>query len=228
MRGIIVGTVVACAALIGLAVFFTVNSSDQGPRLTPIDKQYETRVADGYWKKGAENPKVTVTEYLDFQCPACYVAFPLMQEVYNQTQDIAQFQTKMYPIVSIHDKAKTSARAAEAAGRQGKFWEMHDILFTNQKAWERQTPVQFETTVELYAESLNLNIEQFRRDIQDSSIQDPIDKDVTAGNSLPIGGTPSFLINGQLLQRTPQNVEEFVNLIRQAAGETTASAAPAA
>jgi protein-disulfide isomerase len=217
MRGIIIGTIVACAVLIGGAVFFTVNGNKGGgPRIVALHPSYEQRVADGYWKKGAEDPTVTLTEYMDFQCPGCASAVPLVEDVVRETSDFVQFQVRQYPLTNIHDKAMMAAVASEAVGRQGKFWEMYSILFTSQKEWEGQAPATFRTTLESYAESLNINMEQYRRDVRDGQIEDAITRDRTAGNRLQIPGTPSFAINGELVQR-PTTVEDFVALLKSKA-----------
>lgn len=214
MRGIIIGAVVACVALIGLAVFFTVNSSGGGPRIVALHSTYEQRVADGYWKKGATDPKVTLLEYLDFQCSACGGAEPLVQDVMSEMGTEVQLQVKQYPIVSSHPNAMAAARASEAAGRQGKFWEMHDILFAKQSEWTNLAPATFTGTLEQYAQSLALNMEQFRRDMRDRSLDDPIIRDQTAANRIPITGTPAFFVNGEMLPRTPANSENFKALLR--------------
>jgi protein-disulfide isomerase len=217
MRGIIFATVIACAALIGGAVFLTLNGNKGGgPRIVVLHPDYIRRVEEGYWRKGAENPTVVLTEYMDFQCPGCASAYPLVDDVVRETSDFVEFQVRQYPLISIHDKAMMAARASEAAGRQGKFWEMYSILFSTQQEWSRQTPAAFRTTLEEYAQSLNLNLEQYRRDVRDNSIEDPINRDRNAGNRLQIPGTPAFAVNGEIIQ-TPGTVDDFVQLLRSRA-----------
>lgn len=222
MRGVIIGTVIACIALIGAAVFFTVNGHSSGPRIIPIDSSYTQRVTDGYWKRGASNPKVTLTEYLDFQCPSCLAAAPIVDDAMSQLSDIVQLQVRLYPITSIHANALQAAKAAEAAGRQGKFWSMHDLLFTNQQTWEVQSPSQFKTTLDGFAQNLKLNMDQFHNDEGDSTITDTIDRDQAAANRIPITGTPTFLINGQLLKNFPATADQLIQLLKDAAAQAPA------
>jgi protein-disulfide isomerase len=216
MRGIIIATVIGCLALIGVAIFFTVNSPGAGPRLTPLAEQYTKRVEEGYWKKGPEQPKVTMTEYLDYQCPGCGALSSVVDEAVRQTTEFVEYRVRMYPLISIHNKAQVAARAAEAAGRQGKFWEMHDILFANQQGWESAAPASFRTTVLSYAESLQLNSEQFKQDLDDQNIDEAIDRDKTAGNRIPVQGTPTLLINDRVITNLPQTAEELVKLLTDA------------
>lgn len=218
MRGIIIASIVGCAALIGLAVFFSLNSSGSGPRILPLDTTYEQRVTDGYWKRGAENPKVTLVEYLDFQCPACQAMSTIVEQATAQTADFVQYQVHIYPLIQIHDKATAAAKVAEAAGRQGKFWQMSTLLFAHQKEWEAQIPLTFKTTAEGYATNIGLNLEQFQRDVNDSTINDAVDRDVAAGNRIPVQGTPTFIVNGQVLTSYPTTVEEFVAMLKTAGG----------
>jgi protein-disulfide isomerase len=217
MRGLIIATALGCAALIGIAIFFTVNSTGQGPRSVPISPRYEQRVSDGFWKRGASEPKVTVLEYLDFQCIPCQAVSGLVDEAFRQTQDIAQFQIRLYPVTDNNDKALLVARGAEAAGRQGKFWEMSNILFANQAEWIKTTPDAMKATLETYAQTLHLSADQFRSDMGDRALEEPIDRDRAAGNRLPIEGMPTFVINGEVVNNFPQTADALVALIKAAA-----------
>ncbi|HSI20725.1 MAG TPA: thioredoxin domain-containing protein [Verrucomicrobiae bacterium] len=219
MRGIIICAVLACIAIIGSAILFTLNSSGGGPRVVPMHSSYEQRVADGYWKKGAEQPKVTFLEYLDFQCVPCRAASPMIDEAYTQTRDFVQIQNRIYPITLNHPLALQAARGAEAAGRQGKYWEMHDNLFVNQPLWEKQSSEAFKGTLDSYAKAFNLNIEQFHRDLKDATLDEPIDRDMAMGNKIPLQQTPLFFINGKVVETFPANSTELVEILKKAAAE---------
>ena len=85
------------------------------------------------WVKGSADAPVTLVEYTDFQCPACGAYYPLIKQLTEEFGDKVRVVIRHYPLIEIHKNALSGARAAEAAGRQGKFWEMYDILFSNQK-----------------------------------------------------------------------------------------------
>ncbi|MCC2631606.1 MAG: nhaA2 [Patescibacteria group bacterium] len=217
------GAIVFCLALIGLAYYVsTTQVSSGGPRILELDPSYTKRIEQGGWVKGTENPQVTVIEYGDFQCPACYVANPYVREAVDQTSDITRFVYRHYPLSQIHDKALVAATAAEAAGRQGKFWEMHDLIFSQQNNWNAAAPSSFRKTLEEYAKTLGLNIEQFQKDMKDTKIVDQISNDRKAGDELPVQGTPTILINGKLYDKVPSSTQELVTAIRAAATQTNA------
>jgi protein-disulfide isomerase len=218
MKAAIVVAVAFCVALIGTAFYLALHQSTHtGPRTVSLDKSYSDRVSSGYWAMGSAAPKVTLTEFADFECPACKLMSPIIQQSMDATKDIAQLQFRIYPLVNIHPNAQQAAEASEAAGRQGKFWAMHDILFANQDAWKSLPGSDFSATLENYANQLHLNIAQFKQDVADSTIGDQIAKDVAAGNAVSLQGTPTMLINGQKLDKLPQSSEELIKLLQQAA-----------
>jgi protein-disulfide isomerase len=94
-------------------------------------------VAQDDWVKGNKDSKVIVVEYSDFQCPACAAYFPMVEQVMDEYKDKVAFVYRHFPLTSIHPHAEPMARAAEAAGKQGKFWEMYELIFKNQNAWSR-------------------------------------------------------------------------------------------
>ena len=219
MRGILIATTLGCVALIGMAIFFTVNNRGGGPRTVALSETYNQRVSDGYWKRGTATPKVTVLEYLDFHCATCAQVATIVDETYQQTKDIAQFQVRLYPLFNLHNKARVTARAAEAAGRQGKFWDMYTLLFTHETSWDGADPETMRDTISQYADALNLNIGQFNTDMQDGSLDEPVDRDIAAGNRIPLQDTPTFLINGTVVAGIPATSEEFVTLIKNTAAQ---------
>jgi len=205
MKGLIIAAIVLCAALIGGGIYFTLKPVAQGPRTVPISAAYADRLSTGYWSTGATNPKVTVTEYADFQCPACQVLSAPLNQAIAQFPDTVQLQFRDYPIENKHDKALFGAEAAEAAGRQGKFWQMHDLLYANQTSWESDTVLQFKDVVYGYAKQLGLDVNQFKRDVADKSINDAINKNIADGNAINLQATPTILINGTMLDEAATN-----------------------
>lgn len=167
-------------------------------------------------KQGAGNKKVTLIEYGDFECPACAAYYPLVKEVKAKYKDDITFQFRHFPLVQIHRNAMSAHRAAEAAGNQGKFFEMHDMLYERQQSWKAETnptPV-----FEGYATELGLNVEQFRREAASGVINDIINADIKEGQAADATATPTFVINGKKIEN-PRDPEGFFKLIDEAIKE---------
>lgn len=147
--------------------------------------------------RGAGNKKVTLVEYADFQCPSCAAYFPILKSAKEKYGDDITFQFRHFPLTQIHPNAMAAHRASEAASKQGKFWEMHDLLFERQQAWAQATNAA--QVMEDYATELGLNIDQFKQDYQSSQINDVINADIAEGGKLKVSGTPTFFLNGEKL-----------------------------
>lgn len=161
--------------------------------------------------KGAENGTVTLVEYSDLQCPACKSFAPLVSQLIEQNSDTVRFVYKHFPL-SQHEFASEAAYAAEAAGLQGKFYEYHDILFAQQDTWSAEGDV--EKSFLAYAEELELDLEQFKKDMASDNVKTKVEKDQLSGVAAGVDSTPSFYLNGKKL-RTPGTLEEFQGLIDQ-------------
>jgi protein-disulfide isomerase len=159
--------------------------------------------------KGNMNAKVTLVEYSDFQCPACAAYAPLVAQLMKEHGDNLRLAYRHFPLPQ-HPNARVAAIAAEAAGRQGKFFEMHDMLFELQREWVSSVDpaVQFLT----YAQVLGLDKVRFSADSVSQETRAKIDADFAAGRNLGIRGTPTFFLNGKLVAN-PRNYEEFKSLI---------------
>lgn len=168
--------------------------------------------------KGNKDASVTLLEYSDFQCPACATYEPLVQQLHEEFPDTLKIVFRHFPLTTIHKNAMISAKAAEAAHRQGKFWEMHDQLFEHQSDWA-QLGDPNEKFLE-YAATAGLNIDQFNTDMKDSSIGDSVKSDQKMGNAANIPGTPTFFLNGTKLAG-PQNYEEFKKLVEDELAKST-------
>lgn len=204
---------VFCVGLIALAVFLTNQKTVLGPRLIPMNQSYQARLDQGGWVKGDPSAKIEILELADYQCSGCAGVAPMLSEVQSSRPDAIKLRYRNYPLEMSHNKARLSAQAAEAAGRQGKFWEMHDMLFANQKNWNDLTSGAFRNELITYAKALQLHEEQFLRDLDDDSIDDVINKDIEAGNNLRIEATPSVFINGQQVKSIPTDKDAFLKLI---------------
>jgi protein-disulfide isomerase len=168
--------------------------------------------------KGNSAASVTLTEYSDFQCPACAAFAPYVSALVTEYGDRLQFEYKHFPLISIHPQAVPGAKAAEAAAQQGKFFEMHDMLFENQSTWSvSSNPVSF---FESYADELGLDVARFKQHYKASLIEDAIEADFAEARELGLTSTPSFFLNGQKMEFT--TFEEFVAQVEAAVGVTPA------
>jgi protein-disulfide isomerase len=168
--------------------------------------------------EGKGTTGVTLVEFGDYQCPYCSIYYPTVKQVVAEYGDKITFQFVNFPLPSLHLNAFAAARAAEAADKQGKFWEMHDLIYTNSDpngstGWvASKTPSSF---FNQYATQLKLNMDQFKKDYASSAVNDAINADMTKGNKLGIEGTPAFMVNGKKV--TIQNtVDDFRKVLDEA------------
>ena len=160
--------------------------------------------------KGNPNAGVLLTEYSDFQCPACASFYPVAKQLVEEYGDRLGFVYRHYPLFSIHPNAEEAAWAAEAAGKQGKFWEMHDLLFDRQQQWANERGV--EDVFADYAETLGLNREQWLNDYKSDVVRDKVEADVKSGNQEKVNSTPTFFVNGTKMS-SPNSLEDFRRMI---------------
>ncbi len=198
------GTVIVGLALVGWGMVYMVTRPVADPIVdgTPITI---TGVAASDHSKGSDKPKLTLIEYSDFQCPACAVYYPVVKQLAEEFKSDVLFVYRNFPLPQ-HANAFPAARAAEAAGKQGKFWEMHDKLFETQIAWENS--VRPYGTFSRYATELGLNLDQFEADYDSSAVKNKIDADIKSGQSAGVNGTPSFYLNGVKINN-PRSYDDF-------------------
>jgi len=163
--------------------------------------------------EGNPNATLTLVEYSDFQCPACKHYYPLVKQLVKSHEGDLQVVYRHFPLESIHEHAFLAAQATEAASLQGRFWDMHDILFNTQDIWANDTDPK-ERIIQ-YAESLRLNIDQFKKDIDSEEVKDRVRRDIDSGQKANISGTPTFFLNGVQIQAPPQ-YDAFEKIISQA------------
>lgn len=144
----------------------------------------------------AAKAKVTVVEFGDFQCPACGVAHTVAKQIKNDYKGRINFAFREFPLIQVHKNAYVAALAAEAAGGQGKFWEMHDLLFENQEKWsEKKDPVD---VFAVYAKKIGIDVDKFKKDVKDKKYDKNIQSDMDDGTQLGISSTPTFFINDKV------------------------------
>ena len=140
--------------------------------------------------QGNEQAAIKLVEYGDYQCPHCGTAYPIIKEIQSTFGDQILFVFRNFPLQESHRYANIAAQAAEAAGKQGKFWEMHDAIFENQQQLN-------EEFIEHLAEKLGLDMEQFEEDLNSEEISTKVEDDFESGVRSGVNGTPSFFINGE-------------------------------
>lgn len=190
---VIIGiSVVTILILIG-AVFFL--SGNQKPQ-EQVPKVTDTKQLLGDQKRvvKAPNAKVTIVEFGDFQCPACGAAHPTVKQVLKDYEGKVTFVWRHFPL-PMHKNAMLAAISSEAAGEQGKFWEMHSMLFDNQKEWEESNDAK--KIFVSYAEKLGLDIQKFSDALDKKFNAERIQADADAGIALGVNSTPTFFINGE-------------------------------
>lgn len=141
---------------------------------------------------------VELVQYGDFECPGCGAFFPIVKQVTDSYKDQIKFKFVHFPLTQLHLNAQSAARAAEAAGNQGKFWEMHDLLYENQQAWKTTTNAS--GTFQAYAQQIGLDITKFKTDYSSATTNAIINADIKTGQALKVTGTPTFFLNGKLIE----------------------------
>jgi protein-disulfide isomerase len=151
-----------------------------------------TQHIEGQGKSG-----VTLVEYGDYQCPFCGQYYPTVKQVQTQFNNQIYFQFRNFPLVNLHQNAFAAARAAEAAAMQNKFWEMHDALYESQTQWSKLSDAV--PYFNQLAQQLGLDITKFKADYASGKVNNLINADVAEGTKLNIQGTPTFFLDGKVL-----------------------------
>lgn len=200
--------VIVVAVVVGTvgSMFFVGGSNPGGNQTaTLLDS-----ISPTDWFLGKNDAKVVLVEYGDYQCPACAAYHPFTKQLVQEFGDSIAFVYRYFPLRTIHKNADITAQAAEAAGKQAKFWEMHDMLYTNQKSWESVDNA--EEIVIGYAQSLGLNADQFKADLNSQSVKDKVQADYESGQKAQIQGTPTFFVNGKSIVN-PNSYDEFRSIL---------------
>ncbi|MEK7083685.1 MAG: thioredoxin domain-containing protein [Patescibacteria group bacterium] len=163
------------------------------------------------WSKGDPNAKATLVEYSDFQCPSCASIYPIVKQLASDFPNDLRVIYRHFPIREIHPNAQLAAQAAEAAGKQGKFWDMHDVLFNTQNSWAaKDNP---EELFKNYARSLGLDEVQFAQDLTSKDTEEKINQEYASAIRAKIQATPTFFLNGKQIA-IPNTYEEFKQMIQ--------------
>lgn len=218
MTNKIIIAIVSFIALIGL--LFVVYKFTNGPQSSPVSFPEVNKVLTNdhvKWATDSAAVKNILVEYSDLQCPACksfheYISQEIEATVSGNI-DITKkvvFIYRHFPLTQIHQHAEEAAYAAEAAGKQNKFFAMTDILFNKQNEWENKGDVK--DIFESYAKDLNLNVEAFRKDRDSQETKDKVSADTLSGEKAQINATPTFFLNGKKVEIN--SFDEFKRLLQ--------------
>ena len=206
LRWGVAGIIVVGLAL-GLGWFLAPPENSQ-----PVDQKV-LGLRENEWIYGDREAPATLIEYADFQCPACGVYYPLIKTLEQNFPDKLAVVFRHFPLSAIHFNALPAARVAEAAGKQGKFWEMHDKLFEKQNEWSDLNSGKAKDAVIKYAETMGLDKNLFESQIDSSEVKDKVEADSKSGLKSGVNSTPTFILNGKKIQ--PRSYDEFKQLIEK-------------
>jgi protein-disulfide isomerase len=206
---------VIVAAVLGLGVFLFMSQPEPIVQTQPSNdiKGEKMITRPESHSLGNKDAKVTLTEFGDYQCPACAAAHAPVKQLAEQYKDNPNFRFvfRNFPLTDIHPNALASSEAAEAAALQDKFWEMHDLLYERQNDWSTSlNPMDKFTS---YATELGLDVEKFKADMLSQQVVDKVTQDLQDAIALGANSTPTFYLNDQLIKGLDP---ELPNLISKA------------
>ncbi|PIZ75674.1 protein-disulfide isomerase [Candidatus Peregrinibacteria bacterium CG_4_10_14_0_2_um_filter_38_24] len=193
----------------GIALVIGILIGVTAPKLTVLT----TELSSVDHTRGDKESNIILIEYSDFQCPACKQYSEVVKEVVSEFESHMVFAYRYFPLRQIHKNAVPSAQAAEAAGLQGKFWEMHDTLFANQEAWSPMPQAQATEAFKAYAKAIGLDADKFEKDLNSNAVITKVNADEMSAKTAKLNHTPTFFLNGKEINN-PKNLEEFRKLIR--------------
>jgi protein-disulfide isomerase len=182
-------------------------SASSGGRLTPPVGELDHVV-------GPDDAPVTLVEYGDYECPYCGMAHPIVKSVQRELGSRLRFVFRNFPLAEAHPHARKAAQAAEAAAAQGKFWEMHDMIFEHQDALEDEDLI-------ADARSLGLDAERVARELEAGTHAKRVRDDFRSGVRSGVNGTPTFFVNGDRYEGSWANEESFIRALRDAARQAS-------
>jgi protein-disulfide isomerase len=210
---------VVLAAALGIAWYLKRAAVEQPSAIstpsastTPANSSTHHPGADPPHALGPDTASVTLEEFGDFQCPPCGMLHPVLKTMEREFGPKLRVIFREFPLVPAHAHALSAARAAEAAGLQGKFWEMHDLIYENQSAWKDLFDVR--EVFERYATQIGLDLNRFRRDLRSQIVEQRIFLDGKRAHSLGVQGTPTVFLNGREVpfeQLAPERLRVLIN-----------------
>jgi len=205
LRNLAIGSILVIVLFGVLTISYFLTNQSQPET---IQKEINAvRQNDGVkWKSKSKN---ILIEYSDFQCPACKTFHDVIDEIEKISTPDAAYVFRHFPLYQIHDKAYVSSYAAEAAKKQGKFWEMEKALYDNQSNWSTlANPTEY---FKKLANEIGLDVKQFEEDLKSESVKNNVAGDLSEAEKLKLNATPTFFLNGKKLEISDFN--QFKELI---------------
>jgi protein-disulfide isomerase len=223
--------IIALAVVVGLGglVFFTKKDQVDVNQVDPwkLVESTESELGDNVY--GKTDSKVVLIEYADYQCGGCAAANGKMSGIKEIYKDKITYVFRHFPLTNGHPNALAAATVAEAAGLQGKFWEMTDHLYANQQDWSGLSAEKRGSVFESYAQQMGLNMEKFRSSLTDGRIQRKISLDRALAGKVRVNETPTFFIGNEkmsnevvtdIMQADGKQLMDRLDAALKAAGET--------
>ena len=197
---------------LGAAFYLQRSADDQAASApAPSSRTAGSLVSPQGWSKGNSQAKAVLVEFVDFQCGACAEASSRVANIARKHSSRLKIVFKHQPMRRVHGNAMIAAQAAEAAGLQFKFWEMHDLLLQRQPEWAKVPDAQ--TIFLRYAAELQLNLARFRRDVWSREVREKINRDILEGQMAQVRSVPAFFLNGKPIPNTRDEVEFEQNIV---------------
>lgn len=194
------------AIALGAALYLQRRSDDQTVSApTATSSETHSPISSEGWSKGNSLAKAVLVEFVDFQCGACAAASSRVAEIARKHGSRLKIVFKHHPMQRAHGNAMIASQAAEAAGLQYKFWEMHDLLLQRQSEWAKVPDAQ--TFFLRYAAELQLNLARFRRDLWSPEAREKINRDILEGRMAQVRSVPAFFLNGKPIPNSRDEVE---------------------
>ena len=215
---VVVSLLIILIVLFGLNYFISKQNKNNSEVITKID--------DTRYTLGDPNAKIKLVEYADFQCPACSVFSRVFPEVFDYINTKYGSSTlsltyKYFPLISIHQNALISTYSVEAAKNQGKFWEMHDLVFEKQNEWSEALDAK--AKLEGYAKSLNLDMDKFISDRDSDLVKDTVNRALIEATKLELSHTPTVYMNGVEIENLSLSAKDIEKLIEDKINEVASS-----
>ncbi len=215
LRPWLIAILLILASIYGI-VALSRSGGDDKNEPTKVETEL-TKISADDWVRGNPLAKTVLVEYSDLECPACGAYAPIVKSLVDEMGKDFALVYRHFPLGQ-HLGAKPAAYAAEAAGAQGKFWEMVDMIFDNQDKWEGRRNV--DSVFEEYATTLGLDLAKFKTDRDSKATRDQVEADTTSGEKFLVTGTPTFYLNGKKIGN-PGGLEEFKKLLAEAIGSVS-------
>lgn len=216
-KGMIIGIVATLLIVVGGVFFFSKPAGPAEPAkpvsndiLIPQNSFITSGILNGAYLPATDSAQVTLVEFGDYECPACGQFSPLVQKLMQEYGGKINFVFRNFPL-SQHKNAILSAKAAESAGLQGKFWEMHEKIYATQVEWAKSANPQ--AVFDAHAVNLGLNMDQFKKDMESDTVKSKISRDQNDGILIKINQTPTYFVNGMKLDSLPFEYDQFKAMV---------------